>query len=81
MFENNEPNGRGLAIKSEEEFYRGNFKQGHFHGYGKEYGVNFSYKGEFENGTRKKGTFKSDELEYKGTFLNNTFHGEGVISF
>lgn len=62
LFEKDEPNGHGLAIKDDYSFYKGEFKNKHFHGFGKEYGNNYSFEGEFENGYRKKGVFKNDNF-------------------
>ena len=35
MFENDKPNGYGLAVKNDESYYKGNFKDGVFDGFGK----------------------------------------------
>jgi hypothetical protein len=45
MFEANEPNGHGLAIKDDYSYYKGNFKNKIFHGFGKEYGKDYFYEG------------------------------------
>ena len=62
MFENDQPNGHGLAIKDDSSYYKGNFKDKLFHGFGKEYGENYSFEGEFENGARKHGIFRNNRF-------------------
>lgn len=45
LFDKDEPNGPGLAIKDDLSYYKGDFKDRLFHGYGKEYGTDYSFEG------------------------------------
>jgi hypothetical protein len=43
VYQRGMPNGLGLAIKDDNNYYRGHFKNGIFDGYGKEHGPDFTF--------------------------------------
>ena len=83
MYFNNRENGRGKKVMHKLGYvFEGSFKDGLFHGMGKQYFTNGDYYvGEFNGGLRNgKGTFKfANGDEYEGEWVDNDQNGHGVM--
>jgi hypothetical protein len=80
---NNKESGKGKKVMHKLGYiYEGSFKEGLFHGLGKQYFTNSDYYvGEFKHGSRNgKGTFKfANGDEYEGEWKDGEQNGFGVL--
>jgi hypothetical protein len=53
-------------IKDYEEYYRGEFLEGKYHGKGREFSQQHEFEGDYEFGCRRRGTLRTSEFEYQG---------------
>jgi|LauGreDrversion4_2_1035121.scaffolds.fasta_scaffold151084_2 hypothetical protein len=83
MYFNNKESGKGKKVMHKLGFtYEGEFKEGLFNGFGKQYFTNKDYYvGEFRDGLRcGKGTYRHANGDvYEGEWLNNEENGQGVM--
>ena len=80
LFINNNLNGKGLNYNpSNDNLYKGDFKNFNKDGYGEESCNEYQYKGEYDN-DKKKGQgemiFRNKDI-YKGGFADDKFNGKG----
>ena len=79
-YKNNQKNGKGKLIVTEQFTYEGNFKDDLFDGYGEYTCKQYTYKGTFLQGKKSgKGTEVNliNKIEYKGDFSEDKKNGKG----
>ena len=79
-YKNNQKNGKGKLIVTEQFTYEGNFKDDLFDGYGEYICKQYTYKGTFLQGKKSgKGTEVNliNKVEYKGDFSEDKKNGKG----
>ena len=79
-YKNNQKNGKGKLIVTEQFTYEGNFKDDLFDGYGEYTCKQYTYKGTFLQGKKSgKGTEINliNKIEYKGDFNEDKKNGKG----
>ena len=79
-YKNNQKNGKGKLIVTEQFTYEGNFKDDLFDGYGEYTCKQYTYKGTFLQGKKNgKGTEVNliNKIEYKGDFSEDKKNGKG----
>lgn len=79
-YENNQPNGLGLLIISEDQHYKGTFKDGQFHGKGSFHSEQNYYKGEWKKSLKHGyGEELTQGAYYKGWFDKGKKYGQGKL--
>lgn len=75
------PDGKGIFYREDGNIEKGFWKDGKLQGEGEIFFESVGiFKGEFENGEFKRGTFQKKEILYSGEFKNWKFHGWGTFA-
>lgn len=77
------PNGKGKLILGKNKFYKGDFYNSSFEGFGKYKEDGYDYEGHWKSNKREgKGveTIEKCKQVYNGTFLDDLKEGDGVLS-
>ena len=80
------PEGQGVLVKKNGDYYFGQFSDGKKSGKGKEQNTDQFYEGEFKNDIKNgygklyhRVTKKEDQLIYEGEFENGEYNGSGIF--
>lgn len=77
------PNGQGKLILGQNNFYKGDFSNGNFEGFGKYKKKDYTYEGYWKNSKKEgEGVEVSEKFNqtYNGQFVNDLKDGDGVLN-